>query len=341
MEKHDIVYAPIGSLRANPKNVRTHSKRQIRQIADSIIQFGFLAPIVVDEGNCILAGHGRWLAAKQLDLKTVPVVMASGLTEAQRRAYALADNKLAEKAGWDFPALAVELSALSPLLGEAGLNIELTGFDPAEIDTLVGNYIDREDDPADARVKIETEAVSKRGDIWLLGRHRIGCGDARDPADVGRLMAADIAAMVITDPPYNVPVSTVQGRGKIKHRNFVAAAGEMSEQEFGQFLVASLSLAAEHSADGAIHFVFMDWRRLPEMLSAGKKAYSEEPGRVGEDERRTRVVLSFAIRARFRVSSTGRRHTRTTSVSAKTVGIGRTFGSTRASTAFARVASTT
>jgi hypothetical protein len=206
---------------------------------------------------------------------------------------------------------------------------------------LVGNYIDREDDPADARVKIETEAVSKRGDIWLLGRHRIGCGDARDPADVGRLMAADIAAMVITDPPYNVPVSTVQGRGKIKHRNFVAAAGEMSEQEFGQFLVASLSLAAEHSADGAIHFVFMDWRRLPEMLSAGKKAYSEEPGRVGEDERRTRVVLSFAIRARFRVSSTGRRHTRTTSVSAKTVGIGRTFGSTRASTAFARVASTT
>jgi DNA modification methylase len=275
MPTSEIREPAVGKLRAHPANARAHSKKQIGQIARSIRQFGFTVPIIVDENNVILAGHGRWLAAQHLGLPLVPVVVLSGLSDAERRAYLLADNKLVEKAGWRRGALALELKELAPLLADAGLDIELTGFEPAEIDALLGDLVDREQDPADELPVLAKQPVSRTGDLWVLGPHRLLCADARQGRDVRKLMGGECAAMVLTDPPYNVPISSVQGRGKIRHREFLAASGEMSREEFVRFLTDCLSLAAKHSADGSIHFVFINWRHCGEMLTAGEQVYAE------------------------------------------------------------------
>ena len=225
--------------------------------------------------NTVLAGHGRLAAAKLIGLRDVPTLLVAGLSDAQKRAYVLADNKLAEKAGWDRTTLAVELNSLTPLLEEVGLDISLTGFEPVEIDGLLGDLVDPESDPADEPPFLAKEPVSKSGDLWLLGPHRLLCGDARDASQYRKLMGADRAAMVFADPPYNVSIKSVQGRGKIKHGDFAMASGEMSKAQFTAFLIDTLTQAARHSADGAIHYICMDWRHLEEMLDAGKKVYSE------------------------------------------------------------------
>ena len=247
MPTPQIKQAAVATLRAHPANSRTHSKKQIAQIARSIGQFGFTAPIIIDENSVILAGHGRWLAARHLKLAHVPVVVVSGLSDAARRAYLLADNKLVENAGWDRGALAGELKELAPLLMDAGLDIQLTGFEPAEIDILMGDLVDSEEDPADKLPGIARTPISRRGDLWCLGKHRLLCGDAREAPDVAKVMGGQRAAMVITDPPYNVAISSIQGRGKIKHREFVAASGELSGIEFTRFLVEALRVCPERS----------------------------------------------------------------------------------------------
>jgi DNA modification methylase len=202
-------------------------------------------------------------------------VVLSGLSDTQKRAYLLADNKLAEKAGWDRATLAVELNSLAPLLEGAGLDISLTGFEPAEIDSLMGDLVDSEADPADQPPPLAAEPVSRAGDLWLLGPHRLLCGDAREASHFRTLMGSDLAAMVFADPPYNVCIRSVQGRGKIKHGDFAMASGEMSKAQFTAFLIEALAHTARHSADGSIHYVCMDWRHLEEMLGAGKEIYSE------------------------------------------------------------------
>jgi DNA modification methylase len=265
----------IRKLRRNDRNSRTHSKMQVGQIANSIRQFGWTYPILVDENNVILAGHGRYDAALQLGLREVPIIVVSGLSDAEKRALALADNKIASNAGWDRAALAAELGELADLLPKCDLSIDITGFEPAEIDALMGDLIDPEQDAGDELPDLGKWPISRTGDLWLLGRHRLLCGDARNSLDVRHLMSRERAAMVFTDPPYNVRVSSIQGRGKIRHREFVAASGEMSAAKFTRFLVDSLSLAAKHSADGSIHFIFMDWRHCGEMLAAGKEVYAE------------------------------------------------------------------
>lgn len=265
----------IGKLRPNPANIRTHSKKQIAQIARSIEQFGFVVPAVADEQLFILAGHARVEAGKTLGLRTVPVIILSGSSDAQSRAYLLADNKLAEKAGWDRAALAVELNQLTPLLEEAGLSIELTGFEPAEIDALMGDLIDPEQDPVDELPALASEPISRLGDLWLLNRHRLHCGNARQAPDLRALMGRERAAMVIGDPPFNLRVSSIQGRGRIRHREFVQASGEMSREEFTRFLTNCLTLAAQYSVAGSIHYYFMDWRHQREMLDAGEAVYPE------------------------------------------------------------------
>jgi DNA modification methylase len=275
MKKREVVLSPTCSLRSNKRNARTHSKKQIRQIANSILRFGWTYPILIDENNVILAGHGRYQAALQLGLREVPVILITGLNDAEKRALALADNKVAANAGWDRAVLAAELGELAVLLPESDLNIEITGFEPAEIDTLMGDLVDREQDPADELPVLAKQPVSRAGDLWVLGPHRLLCGDARQRCDVRKLMGGESAAMVLTDPPYNVRVSSIQGRGNIRHREFLAASGEMSREEFVRFLTDCLSLAAKHSAGGSIHFVFMDWRHCREMLAAGEQIYAE------------------------------------------------------------------
>jgi ParB-like chromosome segregation protein Spo0J len=168
MPANQIEEVSTRALRAHPSNSRRHPHKQIRQLARSIEQFGFTSPIIVDEKRIILAGHGRWLAAQQLELPRVPVVVLSGLSDTQKRAYLLADNKLAEKAGWDRATLAVELNSLAPLLEGAGLDISLTGFEPAEIDSLMGDLVDPEADPADQPPPLAAEPVCLASGIKVL-----------------------------------------------------------------------------------------------------------------------------------------------------------------------------
>jgi DNA modification methylase len=275
VKNRDITLLPVRNLRANRRNARTHPKRQIKQIADSIRRFGWTYPILADENGTILAGHGRYLAALELGLPNVPVMTLSDLSETEKRALALADNKVALNAGWDRQLLARELGELADLLPECDLDVEITGFEPAEIDGLLGDLVDPELDPADHAPPAPKSPVSQIGDLWELGPHRLLCGDARSAINMQRLMGTAAARMVIADPPYNLPIKRVQGRGRTKHGDFAQGFGEMSSAEFTRFLRAALSLAGQHSVDGAIHFIFIDWRHMGELLAAGSEVYSE------------------------------------------------------------------
>jgi DNA modification methylase len=271
-----IEYTPVRELRPHPNNARTHSKKQIRQIAKSIQQFGFCNPVLVDDAKQIIAGHGRVEAAKLLGIDAVPTVRLSHLSEADRRAYVLADNKLAEKAGWDRELLAIELQGLI----ELDVDIELTGFETAEIDLILEEARETSSDasgPEDAVPEPSLDpAVSQTGDLWLLGSHRLLCGDARDQAAYDHLLAGSKGECVFTDPPYNVAIDGhVCGLGRIHHRDFAMGCGEMSEAEFTAFLKAVFALLADNSIDGSIHQICMDWRHLWEMLEAGRTVYSE------------------------------------------------------------------
>ena len=272
-DRREIRLLSPQSLRAAKRNARTHSKKQIKQISNAILRFGWTYPIIADENLQIICGHGRWEAAKELGLKKVPVLVLHGLSEPEKRALAIADNKIATNAGWDRSLLAAELDELSSLLLEYNLDLDITGFEPAEIDALMADFGDAEKDPADEPGEIADQPVSRRGDRWQLGPHRLMCGDACDGSDWAKLMGRDRAAMIFADPPYNVRITAWLNHGKIKHREFVRASGEMSPSEFGEFLKSWMRLAAKFSEDGSIQFVCMDWRHLGEMHDAGQEVF--------------------------------------------------------------------
>ena len=254
------------------KNARTHSKKQI---AESIRTFGFTNPVLIDAENTILAGHGRVEAAKLIGMDHVPCVRIEHMTPAQKRAYVLADNKLALNAGWDDELLAEELRGLL----EIDFDVEVTGFAISEIDNLVEGLIPEEPgDPDDDVVPGNDGDVGRCrvGDIFALGVHRLICGSALERQVVDALMDGGKAQMVFTDPPYNVAIDGhVGGSGKIKHREFAMASGEMSTSEFTAFLKNSMQNLAGASVDGSIHFICMDWRHMPEMLAASEEVYTE------------------------------------------------------------------
>ena len=266
---------PLSEITPTPQNPRTHSRKQIRQIAKSIEEFGWTNPILVDDALNVIAGHGRAAAAEQIGLTDVPIIRIDDMSEAQKRAYVIADNRLAEKAGWDKELLAAEIT----FLGEISFDATLTGFETAEIDILLSEQSTPEDTGgADTIPSIdpEREAISAPGDLWSLGKHRLLCGDTRDPAAIDRLMDGERAQMVFTDPPYNVPIDGhVCGLGSVKHAEFAMATGEMDEAAFKAFLETTLGNLTGASADGSIHFVSMDWRHLYELLSVGRSVYDE------------------------------------------------------------------
>ena len=271
-----IENTPVRDLRPHPNNARTHSNKQLRQIAKSIEQFGFCNPVLVDDAKQIIAGHGRVEAAKLLGLETVPTCRLSHLSDAEKRAYVLADNKLAEKAGWDKELLAIELQGLI----ELEVDIELTGFEMAEIDLILEEAREANgaaSGPEDTLpAPSPAPAVSQSGDLWRLGSHRLLCGDAREKAAYAHLMEGAKAEFVFTDPPYNVAIDGhVCGLGRVRHREFAMGCGEMSEGEFTAFLTTVFALLAEHSLEGSIHQICMDWRHMAEMLAAGRAVYSE------------------------------------------------------------------
>lgn len=269
-----LEYLPIAGLRPSPKNARTHSKKQVRQIAASIRRFGFTNPVLIDQENVILAGHGRVDAAKEIGMAEVPCIRIETMTSEERRAYLIADNKLALNAGWDEEILAEELKVLLDL----NFDIDVTGFSIAEVDTLIEGLEPAEPgDPEEDRLPLDDGPPRCRpGDIWQLGPHRLICGNALDPETVSRLMEGQQARMVFTDPPYNVPIhGHVGGSGQIRHREFAMASGEMSEAQFSAFLRGSFQNLTQNSIDGSIHFICMDWRHLSEVLEAGRDVYTE------------------------------------------------------------------
>ena len=272
-----LEYLAPETLKPWPGNARTHSKKQVRQIADSIRTFGFTNPVLIDEAKTILAGHGRVAAAKLLGLATVPCRLISTMSAAQKRAYVLADNKLALNAGWDDEMLAIELAGL--LETELDFEIGVTGFSIPEIDSLIaGLDPEQPGDPRDDQLPAIASgpAVTAVGDVWILGPHRIICGNALEADTYDRLLGDERAQMVFTDPPYNVPIDgNVCGSGRIKHREFAMASGEMSKEEFTAFLGGAFAHLVRHSADGSIHFICMDWRHLAEILTAGEAHYAE------------------------------------------------------------------
>ncbi len=275
MSNNLIELRPPDDLRPNPKNARTHSKRKIKDLAKAIKAIGFIGVIVVDETGMILAGHARHAAAKLLGMKAVPTICVTGLSDELVRAFVLADNKFSERAGWNREILASELEELSILLPSLDLDIALTGFELGEIDVLLADIGEEKPEPEDRLPPTAGPAGSRRGDLWILGKHRILCGDSREASGYARLMKGDLAAMVFTDPPYNVRIGGhVQGRGRVRHDEFAFASGEMSGAAFHAFLLACLEPAARASRDGASHFVCMDWRHIDILMKVGRDIYS-------------------------------------------------------------------
>ena len=272
-----IFYRPLAALAPDPRNPRQHTDRQVGQIARSIETFGFNVPILVDAEDHVVAGHGRLLAAERAGLLEVPVIRLEHLSAEQARAFAIADNRLTEIATWDERLLAEQLKALS--LAQLDFDIEVTGFDMGEIDLriqgLAGDAV-AGPDPDDELPADSGPPVTRVGDLWICGRHRILCGNALEEASFTTLMKGDSAAIAFTDPPYNVRIAgNVSGLGRVKHPEFPMASGEMSTSEYSSFLTQVFRLMAAHSAPGSIHFACADWRHLGEYLAAGSATYGE------------------------------------------------------------------
>ncbi len=258
------------SLTPYKNNARTHSGQQIAQIAESIKTFGWTNPILIDEAGNVIAGHGRLEAAKLLGLDHVPVLPLAGMSETQKKAYIIADNKLAENAGWDDDLLRLELTSLI----ELDFVVDVIGFEVAELDIILGEA-DLDDEPA-VQEPDPGAAVSQHGDLWLLGDHRLYCGDALKSASYATLLDGALALAMFTDPPYNVPIDGhVCGLGKIKHDEFVMASGEMTDAEFAAFLRTFCKQAQSALKPGAVAFVCMDWRHIADLIRAGEASLGD------------------------------------------------------------------
>jgi DNA modification methylase len=265
-----ITYRAIGDLTPDPRNSRTHPRRQIDQIKASIEAFGFTNPILADPEGHIIAGHGRLQAARMLGLTELPVVTLSGLSDIQKRALRIADNKIALNAGWDLEILQLEFGELASI--DVDIDLELTGFSTGEIDVILTSTADPDDEivpPA------PTTPRTKPGDIWILGNHRVGCGDGRDAGFLRRVVGQGACVdAAFLDPPYNVQIGG-HAVSAGSHREFTMASGEMSEAEFRAFLADTLGAAARVSRDGAVHFVCMDWRHMDDVSTIGRTVYGE------------------------------------------------------------------
>ena len=269
-----VIYLAIDELKLNPLNPRVHTPRQIRQIALSIETFGFNVPILIDADGNVIAGHGRLLACLALGWTEVPTICLDHLSETQARAFTITDNRLTDNSLWNERLLAEALKDLSVV--ELDFSLEVTGFEMGEIDLRIESldHADDEGDSADAIPSNSGPPVSQPGDLWRLGEHRVLCGSAFDPAAYVTLMGNERAAMVFTDPPYNVRIDGhATGLGRVHHREFAMAAGEMDDAEFTTFLRQACALMARNSTDGSLHFICMDWRHMRNCLQLARNLY--------------------------------------------------------------------
>ena len=261
------------ALTPNPRNARKHPDEQVRKLAANIERFGFLVPIIVDDGNLIVAGHGRWMAARLLGLEMVPTIRASFVSDKERRAFALADNRLAELSEWDAMLLGEELS----FLFEEHYDIEALGFSASDLDFSIPAVTPPAREPEAVELPDpDADAVSREGDLWLIGPHRLYCGNSRKAESCEIVLGGELAGMVFCDPPYNVPITGhVAGLGKTSYREFREASGEMSPAEFTAFLRDIFRNCARFSTDGSIHYHCMDWRHAREILDAADGIYTQ------------------------------------------------------------------
>lgn len=280
-ENLEIRYLNPAELKLNPKNSRTHSRKQLHKIAQSIEKLGFNNPVLVDTENVIIAGHGRVLAARDLGLTEIPTICLSHMTKEQIRAYIIADNKLAEEAGWDNEILKIELDFLMNLESKIGFDATITGFDIPQLDLIlnpevldsVKNVSKKDSDTEFLENVIDIPKRVKKGDLWELGEHLLYCGNSLEEISYKKLLQNELAQIVFTDPPYNVKVKGNVTKQK-QHEEFEFASGKMKKDEFTEFLKTAMSLQAKFSVDGSIHYQCMDWRHVGEMLNAGSDIYS-------------------------------------------------------------------
>lgn len=265
-----IIYKDPKALKPRARNPRLHSRKQIEQLKRSIVEFRFLRPVLIDGSDTIIAGHGSTQAAIELGIEDVPTTRVDHLTPAQIRAYVIADNKLAENAGWDRNLLALELKELAL---DLDFDITLTGVELPEFDVLLEGLRDGKGDAADDVPTLEPNqpVVSRPDDLWCIGQHRLLCGDSTTAESYERLLHGQRAQVIFTDPPYNVPIAGhVSGLGKTKHREFAMASGEMNTEEFTAFLRGIFRHLVAFSADGSLHYICMDWRHMREVLDAAE-----------------------------------------------------------------------
>jgi DNA modification methylase len=267
---------PIAQIRINPSNPRLHRPKQVRQIAASIREFGFRIPVLVDGTGKLVAGHGRLQAAKLVGMTEIPTIRLEGLDEKQLLAFSIADNRLCETAEWSKTLLAEQLKFLSE--SDINFSLDVVGFELDEIELMIEGLLPVGDDltttAPDSEIDTQTR-VCQPGHLWLLDKHRLYCGDSLSESSFSALMQGRLAKMIFVDPPYNLSVQEVTGLGSIQHRNFAMAAGEMSEQQFCDFLSRAFQLLSQNSEDGSLHYIFMDWRHIGEIFAAGRKVYSE------------------------------------------------------------------
>jgi len=274
LELH-VQYRPTSSLRPDPTNARRHSQRQLTRLKAIIAEFGFTNPILIDEDLKVIAGHARLEVAKALGMKEVPCLQLIHLSAEAKTALALADNKIGDMSEFDPQALAKQLAQLCAI----DFQIELTGFETAEVDILLEAPGFAVADPSDefADPDPAVPPVTKAGDLWSLGKHRLLVANSLEEASYSKLLGSDRADMIFCDGPYNVPIQGhVSGLGRAKkHAEFAMASGEMSPAQFTEFLTTCMQHLVRFSTDGSIHYHCIDWRHLPEMLAAGAAAYSE------------------------------------------------------------------
>ena len=267
-----VDYVAPESLTPPARKLRKHGQRQLAQLEASIRHFGFNEPILVNNKGQIICGYARWLAACELGLAEIPVICAAHLTPEQLRMYAIAANKTGLLGEWDEEELRIEFGELLDI--SLDLSIDLTGFSTCEIDKLLTEPAKKEEGES-ADNPPTGPAVTQPGDLWLLGEHKLLCGDALAEVSYRALLGEERAQMIFSDPPYNVEMKSISGKGKAKHTDFAMAAGEMSRDQFTEFLAAVFALMAAYSVDGSIHYQCIDWRHGLEMQQAGERAYSE------------------------------------------------------------------
>lgn len=265
-----VEWRKVAELTANPRNSRRHPREQIHKLAKTIKEIGVFVPILIDESGIILAGHGRLEASRLLEMTEVPTLEVSGLSDTEKRSFVIADNRLAEMAKWDRATLRAEFSELI----ELDFDLEITGFSTGQIDLILdeGKQAAIEDSELP---QCGGAAITRPGDLWVLGPHRLLCGDSTNAASYGTLLDGRKANLVFADPPYNIPIAGyVSGLGKVQHREFAMGSGEMSPARFKRFLATVFGHLADHSVPASIHYICMDWRHLTEVLDAGGQIYS-------------------------------------------------------------------